>query len=227
MIHQEVLPPPRCLARPLTITVWSQRDYDIVQTLTLRVRLLAITQAVSIWWPGQRTERNARRRLRRLVLAGLLERYIVNAHPLLAPAKPLACWQPQQPPPDAYALSLRARSRWKQSAAPLEVFAASKKSANLFGSEAHGLPKLEQRDHDLLLADAYVAHRKAGSKAQNWIGENFLPKAGFQIKDPDAFFTDEHGHIVHVIESAGRYSPKQIATFHDHCDSLNFSYELW
>ena len=224
----QILPPADCHRLPEAVSVWTQRDYDIVHTLAIRLRLMTISQAAAIWWPRQSTQRHARRRMRHLVHARLLQRYIINAHPLLEPKQPLVTWRPGEARPDCREVSERARSRWNSPAIPTEVYTASKQAANLFAADSHGLPALDHRDHDLLLADAYVAYRvQKPSEADRWIGEDFLPKAGFRIKDPDAFLIDDKGRPARVIESAGRYSTKQIASFHDHCKSLALSYELW
>ena len=122
----------------------------------------------------------------------------------------------------------RGQGRWNSLAVPTEVYTASRQAANLFAGDSHGLPALEHRDHDLLLADAYVAYRtNRPEEAARWIGEDFLPKAGFRIKDPDAFLIDDSGRPMRVVESAGRYNRKQIASFHDHCQTLSLPYELW
>lgn len=224
----QIVPPSECRLLPQSISAWTQRDYDIVQTLAIRLRLIAISQVVRLWWPTQSTQRNARHRLRQLVEAGLLLRYIINAHPLLESQRPLAAWNPGQQLPNCRAVSGQSRSRWKHGAVPTEVYVASKKAAHLFGGDSYGLPALEHRDHDLLLADAYLAYRgQRPAEAANWIGEDFLPKAGFRIKDPDAFLIDRTGRPTRVIESAGRYSTKQIASFHEHCQDLSLPYELW
>ena len=101
-------------------------------------------------------------------------------------------------------------------------------AANLLGSTSCGLPKPEHRDHDLLLAAVYVHYRTQHPKtAALWIGEHVLTKAGYRIKDPDAFLRDEQGRILQVIESAGRYSSAQVESFHEHCAELSLPYELW
>ena len=57
--------------------------------------------------------------------------------------------------------------------------------------------------------------------------EDCLPKAGYRIKDPDAFLVNSAGEVLRVIESAGRYSIAQIESFHDHCVQYGLPYELW
>lgn len=217
----QVFSPASHVQLPDSVAVWTQTDFDIAQTLALRIRLLARSQATRLW-------PNADERLPRLVSAGLVEQFKINAHPLLQPQKPLASWVPGQTEPDFMAISTRAQARWNCAAVTSEVFAASKKTANLFGGDAHGLPPVEHRDHDLLLSDAYVFYRDRRSEvALRWIGEDFFAKAGFKIKDPDAFLVDDVGQFRCVIESAGRYSTRQVQSFHDYCVVHNLPYELW
>lgn len=207
---------------------WNSRDLEIVETLTRRVRLFSIEQIAAGWWRGGPPLRLVRRRLRRMVAAGLLQRSVVNAHPLLPLTKPLARWEPGGRPPDFAAVSLCARKRWAEIPTPQEVYFAGPLAANLFGSTAGSLPPMIHRDHDLLLAQVYVLYRtRRPDEAVRWIGEDSLPKAGYRIKDPDAFLIDCQGRIERVVESAGRYSPDQVESFHDHCRDHDLPYELW
>lgn len=206
---------------PGGIAVWTQTEFDIVQTLTNRIRLCAASQTIRIW-------QDAPAKLQRLVNAGIIEQYTINTHPLLNPTVPLVAWLPGKPEPDFKTISMAARTRWKSAAVSTEVFAASRQAANLFGSDSHGMPPIEHRDHDLLLADVYTFYREQRPEvAARWIGEDFFPKAGFQIKDPDAFLMDDDGKLRCVIESAGRYSTQQVASFHDYCVVHDLPYELW
>jgi hypothetical protein len=98
----------------------------------------------------------------------------------------------------------------------------------LFGSTAGGSLSLPHLDHDLRLASLYVHYRRHFPDwARLWIGEHALPKAGYRIKDPDAFLQDKTGRVLRVIESAGRYSSWQVESFHEHCVENQLSYELW
>ena len=216
--------PPSELMRPKDAH-WSLFEFDLLQTLATRLRMLATPQIASVW--GMQPEEVACR-VEPLVTSGLLEMYTINAHPRLQPARPVFGWQPGTPAPDVDITSRAVKSRWCSPSVPTGIVIASKKTANLFGADCHGLPKVEERDHDLLLADAFVAHRTSRrSSALRWIGEDFLPKAGYKIKDPDAFLLGNDGEPIGVIESGGRYGSKQIASFHDYCESLALPYELW
>lgn len=201
--------------------------FDLLEILTRRVRLLSLVHLKSLWHPSERNRRTLARRLSRLRANGLVDVHTINVQ-VLNPISPLFAWKPGDDEPNCEALARRSHSRWTCGAVPMTVCVASAITANLFGSTASGLPRLEQRDHDLLLAAVYVAyclHRP--HEAALWVGEHALPKAGFQIKDPDAFLIDRTGRVLRVIESAGRYRPGQIETFHEHCSDEGFPYELW
>ncbi len=207
---------------------WTSRDLDIVETLTRRVRLLTTEQVARIWWPGQGSLRTVRRRMKRLTAGGLLARTIVNVHPLLKVQRPLQSWYPGQPEPNFEQGSQRAQNRWGQPAQPTEVYWPTAVAANLFGSTARRLPDLNHRDHDLLLGQVYVLYRtKRRHEVDQWIGEDALGKAGYGIKDPDAFLLDKTGSPWRVIESAGRYNAAQVESFHHHCAERELPYELW
>ena len=207
---------------------WTHRDFDIAETLARRVRLLSLAQICRIWWPQARSPRIVRRRLGRLAAGGLVHRAIVNVHPPLDVSRPLAAWQPTEAEPDFLEVSVRAKARWRETSGPQELFFATRLAANLFGSTAGQLPALNHRDHDLLLGQVYALYRATRpAAAREWVGEDSLPKAGYRIKDPDAFLVDASGSLLRVIESAGRYSAAQCHSFHEHCAEHDLPYELW
>lgn len=200
---------------------------DLLETLTRRVPLISVAQLKALWRISPRNRRVLRRRVRRLCVAGLLEVHTINVQ-VLNPAGPLFAWRSGADEPDPEMLSRRSQERWQSPAVPTTVYVASRRVANLFGSTSAGLAKLEHRSHDLLLAGVYIFYRlRRPQQAALWIGEHALPKAGFQIKDPDAFLIDGQGQVVRVIESAGRYRPCQIESFHEHCADEGLPYELW
>lgn len=206
----------------------TDRDLDLLETLTLRVRMLTLKQAGQLGWSDNRNLKPVRRRLLQMSKGGLIELHVINAHPELPVKRPLAAWRPGDEEPDAGLLSRSARTRWSVAARPTEVCVAGPLAACLFGSSARGLPAVEHRDHDLRLAAVYVHYRKCQPESASlWVGEHALPKAGYRIKDPDAFLRDSHGGVLRVIESAGHYSRGQFASFHQHCFEHDLPYELW
>ena len=209
----------------LTLT---DRDLDLLDALTLRVRLLTLRQLTELWWPNGNNQRCARHRLECLEAARLVEIHRVNAHPLLPVARPLFEWRPGDAEPDCEHVAACCRDRWNRPAVPMTVCVATSLAANLFGSTARGVPHRDHRNHDLRLASIYVAYRlQRPQLAALWIGEHGLAKAGHRIKDPDAFLRHDNGQVFRVIESAGRYGEAQVQSFHDHCEANDLPYELW
>jgi hypothetical protein len=204
------------------------RDLDLLETLTCRVSLLGTAQAVALAWPSTRRQGTARGRLSRLARAGWIRLRTVNAHPPLPVIEPLCAWQPGDEDPDYSRIARKAQQRWSQAARPTEICFADKRCASLFGSTAACRLTGSHVDHDLRLSAVYVHYRRqCPTLASLWIGEHALPKAGYQIKDPDAFLRDQQGRVLRVIESAGRYSATQVERFHEHCADNQFPYELW
>jgi hypothetical protein len=208
--------------------MWTVQDIDLVETLARRVGMLSAEQIALIpWGLSSSGTHKAEPRLRKLIASDLVANTIVNAR-RLARSEPVYQWNPGQDDPDFEQIVEIITSRWPRAAEPVQVYWATKRTANLFGSSAGQLPKLDHRDHDLLLADAYVSYRlRRPTEAVRWCGENAVPKAGYRIKDPDAFLVAPSGRILRVIESAGCYGLKQICEFHDHCASEQLPYELW
>ena len=207
---------------------FTERDHDLLETLTHRVAMLTTRHTAALWWPKAENQRAMLRRLGRLTKCGWIECYIINAHPPLPVIRPLFVWKPGKADPDCERLSQQSRTRWSMAALPTEVWVASSATAATFGSTARRLPPPEHYDHDLRLASVYVHYRTMYPRlAGQWIGEHALPKAGYRIKDPDAFLRNRNGQVLRVVESAGRYSPAQVQSFHEHCVEYDLPYELW
>ncbi|HQX48439.1 MAG TPA: hypothetical protein PLY87_00080 [Planctomycetaceae bacterium] len=210
------------------MTTWTHRELDIVDAHTRRVRMMTLSQIGQVWWPELGSQNALRNELKRLCEGGLLKRTIINAHPRLTIQSPVSVWQPSQTEPDIQRVAERVRSRWRYGGEPTEVYWASTKAANLFGSGAGQLPNVLHRDHDLLLSEVYVFYRlRRPDVVHRWASEDVFPKAGFRIKNPDAFLFDDSGHPMRVVESAGRYGIRQIESFHQHCVERDLPYELW
>ena len=207
--------------------LWTDRDLDIVETLTRRVRLLTLEQVAGIWWPDAVTLRVVRRRLRKLADAGLIERRVINIGVRPTPLTPLVGWSPGDDVPNADQISRLARSRWIRGTVSRELVSATKLAANLFGSTLTGLPPVHHRDHDLLLSDVYAHYRKAKPvPASDWRNADSLP-GDRNLPRADAFLVDAEQTVIRAIKSAGRAKPKVISTFHVRLANANLAYELW
>jgi hypothetical protein len=213
----------------MVVEGWTPRDLGIVEALAAKVCLLSLRQIALGWWaPSKRTEEHAAERLRTLAKAGLVQRYEVNAHPPLDLVGPVVSWCPGEPEPDGEDVSRRLRERWTEASTPTTVYAASKLAANVFGCSGGELPSVEHRDHDLLLGEVFIRYRReAPDLASRWVGEAARPKAGYRIKDPDAFLVDAAGKVTRVIESGGKYDRERVEAFHRHCVAEELPYELW
>ena len=210
------------------MTMWTHRELDIVDALTRRVRRMTLSQIGELWWPELGSQKALRTELKRLREGGLLRRTMINAHPRLAIKSPVFFWQPSQTEPDIHRVAEKVRRRWQYGGEPTEVYWASSHAANLFGSGAGQLPNVRHGDHDLLLSEVYVFYRlRRPDVVHRWASEDVFPKAGFRIKNPDAFLLDDSGHPMLVVESAGRYGIRQIESFHQHCAERDLPYELW
>lgn len=203
------------------------RDLDVVHTLARRVRLLTLADVVRVWWPDSYSFQTAWHRLRELAAGEWVQLARVNLRAVPA-TDPLVVWSPGRPEPDAEALAHAARSRWSGPSVPTAVAYAGKRAANVYGSTAGRLPAVNHRDHDAHLGAVYAFYRERRShEADDWVGEDARPKAGFRVKDPDALLVDAAGQPYRVIEGAGRYTPEQVEAFHGHCADRELPYELW
>lgn len=209
----------------------TDRELDLIETITRRVRLLSFPQIAAIWWPTIVSREGCQRRLSNLVQNDWLEHQTILAHPSQPVDMPVLNWSPEMDfaaQKDIANVGHHVRTRWSRPAVPAQVYVASNKAASLFGSTACGFPSREHWNHDLHLAAVYVQYRQRfPDRARQWIGEHALPKAGYRIKDPDAFLVDENGRVVQVIESAGKYSHKQLEQFVKHCYRQRVAFELW
>lgn len=201
---------------------------EIVDALTCRVNQMSVEQIEAAWCPRTMSQKAFRRELKQLLDTGLVMRTTTVAHPRLAIESPLVAWSPNDDEPDFESVAHVIRARWRQPDCLIEVYWASAKAANRFGSAGGRRPNVTHLDHDLLLSDVYVYYRtRHPDLAKCWIGENAIPKAGYRTKDPDAFLLDGSGIPVRVIESSGRYGIRQIQSFHNHCVDHDLPYELW
>ncbi len=207
---------------------WTPAIYDLMETLTCRVRLLSLSHVHKGWQSQFGSSKAVVNAVRQLVDAGMIvgDVWEMQASPI--GERPLASWMPKQATPDFVRIEELVRNRWDETRQPTPVVAASHRAARLFGASAGGLPPVNHRNHDLLLSAVYLHYRTTQPElARAWLGEDAVSMAERGVKNPDAFLFDEKGHIVRVIESAGRYSLKQLESFHLHCQSADLPYELW
>lgn len=208
---------------------WTQRDIEILESLATKIRVLSLEQIAKNWWGGSKNPvADARKRISKLRKAGLIIRYQINTHPMLQLEKPVISWFPNHDLPDFSSVAWRLKQRWTLPHYPTWIFIASKSTANLFASNSGTLKDPAQVTHDLHLAEVYLKCRKTRPRlARAWVGEDAFGKAGYGIKDPDAFIMNSNGDAIHIIEFGGKYSSDRIRDFHEHCAQRSLGYELW
>jgi hypothetical protein len=207
---------------------WTPGIHDLMETLTCRVRVLTLSHVQRGWTESPGSTGTAVESVQRLVKAGLLQGEVRELPPSPVGDHPLCRWSPGDREPDLMRLEQIVRNRWDSQPVPTPIVAATDKAARLFGSSSAGLPPANHCNHDLLLAEVYVRYRCTQPElAKSWLGEDAVEIAERGVKNPDAFLFDAEGKVVRVIESAGRYSLRQLDAFHRHCAAAELPYELW
>lgn len=209
---------------------FNDHDRDLLTALTLRVRLFTAQQVARFWLFDGRPASlsNARRRLRSLCAARLLEERPILAEPALKLQSPIVAWNVDDPPPAFHAVAWRLQCRWTESASETVVYLATDFAADTFGGVAARLPTLGQETHDLHVSEVYLLmRRERPALAKFWLGEEVIRPTRIEEKLPDAVIVNAAGVPVRVIEFGGRYDHKRVAAFHLDCQSRGLPYELW
>jgi hypothetical protein len=208
----------------------TERDREILKALTVKVRVLALEQIASAWWPETDSgRRNARRRLEEFAASGLVARTRVHARPLLSLEGPVFRWNPGEPGPDCGRLSWRLQSRWDKPPQTITVFYATRKAVNRFGGVARGkIKNLSQLSHDVHVGAIYLLFlRTQPLLGTAWMGEDVLAPARKHQKLPDAVLCDDAQNPLRAIEFGGAYPPERLAAFHEDCARRKLPYEIW
>lgn len=207
------------------------RDLQIVRTLSLKVRIFSLPQLASAWWrPTKAGQDNARRRLRVVCEAGLLQCTQVMARPLPAIETPVVTWTPGEPEPDFGSASWLLQSRWTEPPRQTTVYLATKKGGNRFGAPRRGELKLSlQATHDLGVSEVYLQLLRADPEAASqWVGEDAFASSRRGQKLPDAMLVAGSGEEPRmVIEFGGAYARHRLESLHRDCQARNLPYQLW
>lgn len=205
------------------------RDREILEVLTLRVRLLTAPQIARTWWSGENAGKGAARRLRDLETLGMLERFTVYAHPELPLSGPVYCWTPGDLAPNFGALSYRLTSRWKEAHRPAPAVIATKAAANYFGGHGAKRPKRVEENHDVHQAAVFLALRaQSPDLVRTWRAEAAIRRSRPDApgeKLPDAIITVNGSEK--IIDFGGSYSAAKLEGFHEWAEQRGTAYELW
>lgn len=204
------------------------RDREILETLTLRIRVLSVAQIGRVWWRDSASPVSiVRRRLKQLQEAGYVEPLNLMAHPELPLTEPIVNWRPGDPAPDFGAVSWRLRSRWTQPLVNTTCAIATRSAGQFFGGYGGRKPRRAETTHDLHLSAIFLRMRTLEpSRAATWISEADRKKdSGYGEKLPDGIVID--GQQKTAIEFGGAYDKPKLQEFHAFCDQQALAYEIW
>jgi hypothetical protein len=203
------------------------RDSAILDAITLRVRVLSLSQIVRWFWNGERQYGSAVRRMNQLARAGLVEVVTMLAGTEIALLEPLIAWRPGEPPPNWEALLTETRSRWVGPVRTARCVVATRRSAVRFGGVVRP-PRNSEVTHDLHLSQIYLRLRAANPhRARHWVGEfQCLSTFGGQGKVPDALLR-RPGQLIAVEVVGASYGARKLEEFHRFCVDKKLAYELW
>ncbi len=208
-------------SRDLSLT---DRDERLLLALTLRIRLITAGLAARYW---ETSPQYARRRLRRLQQADLIQVFSVLAHPLLSLEDPVFVWNPEVADPHFGKLRYQLQSRWTKAATSTTVFLATKKAVHIFGGHGGVFSQPFQATHDIHVTALYVRHVLADDGSLSWQSEDALRRQTKHGKTPDAILLNHLQQPVRAIEFGGSYGQERVRAFHRACVHQNLPYELW
>lgn len=221
------LPRPCATIRRVTLT---ERDAEILQCLTHKVRVFTIPQLARTWWPtSAHAEANAQARIKLLAENGLAERLTILAHPEIELPAPIAIWKVGDPAPNLGAASWALRSRWAKPPIRTQCLVATKRAGIYFGGNGGGrLPRRSEQTHDIHMGALFLQFRELLPELiPYWVSEETLraesPERGEKV--PDAMIRT--GDSRRIIEFGGAYPKKKLESFHTYCREKGLPYELW
>ena len=213
---------------PLRLT---SRDSEILDHLSMSVRLFSLDQIARAWWGDSEDPRKlADERILRLARAGWVERYSVLARPIPEITAPVVCWRTGQSPADFGKVAWQVQSRWKKGPRKcLVVVASDRTTKSRLGKSARGIRQYFQLTHDLGVAETFLRFRETRpEEATLWRGEGMIASLRRQRKVPDAIIS---GVAIWppklIVEFAGDYARNRIEVFHWFCEKERLAYELW
>ncbi len=207
---------------------FTDRDRELLQALSQKVRLFGQRQLADHLWNGELA--NARRRLKRLEQAGLVTKVTVQARTLPPLETPLFSWRPDETAPDFGAIAYRCQQRWKSRAVrPTSAWIITESGARAFGGVGRGeLKHATQATHDLGVAAVWLRLRQVAPQwAAAWRGEDVMADTRHGQKLPDGFIVDETGNVAWIIEFAGAYDTDRVRAVHQDCVDRRLPYQLW
>lgn len=204
------------------------RDHELLQSLSQKVRLFSQRQVAEEFWDGALP--NARRRLKQLAGNDLLSRITVHARSIPVLESPLASWRPGDSVPNFGQVAYRCQVRWRhRPVRSCTAWLATEKTAQHYGGVRRGeLKNPVQATHDLGVAAVWLRLRQVAPQwAAAWRGEDLLAHTRIGEKLPDAFIVNHQEQVVWVIEFGGGYDADRVKAFHEDCAQRDLPYQMW
>lgn len=209
----------------------TSRDGELLDALSLRVRMLTLAQIARTWWSdSEYPQLAAHERLDRLVHAGWLYRTRGRAHCLAPFAAPHVVWSAGHWIPEFGPIAWRLRQRWSGPAVPVTIYLATARTARRFGGRRRDrIARPFQIAHDLGTAEMFLAVRRHRPELMHrWIDEDRLAPYRRGQKLPDAVIAARPGADIElVLEFGAGYSKRRLAAFHADNESRGLPYEIW
>lgn len=202
---------------------WTEHEFDILETMTRKIKLMAEKQLIQIIPIAAGTDTNFTLPIDRLLQAELLLTTTINARPLSE--VPFIAWKPDDESPDFDLVWQRVRGDCHQSTQPTRVYWAAPQTANLFGVRGGLLSPVSERGNDLRLAAAFVKHHALGTQA-HWLGPTMASKCIESSRPADAAIVGLDGGLQLKIAVA-RGDAQRLREFHDACVNSGTAYEVW
>lgn len=207
----------------------TERDNEILATLTRRVKALSLTQVQGAWWPGA-TSRTVLSRMRQLESNGWLQVVGLPAKGIdFRVTNPLVPADELPGVLELRSLVAIARSRWQAPVRVVQSVAATRQAARYFGGHAQ-VPRPSEATHDLFLSAVYLRYLcTTPSDIESWLGERQVARLvdGGDSKVPDALLKSS-AHGLTAVEVVGEsYSATKLEAFQSFCSSRGWRCELW
>ena len=206
----------------------TDRDQEILQALSICVRLFSQTQIADHWFDGDKA--NTRRRLRQLKEQNLIIGIMVRARTLPDLIKPVITWRPGDGTPDFGKASYTLRGRWTgRSVRTVSTYIAAQRATHMYGGRGCGeLKKPGQAGHDLGVSQVWLQMANSSPEwAEAWRGEDVMAHTRRGEKLPDGFVVNSNSEVVCVMEFGGSYDHQRVKAFHEDCCVRDLPYQMW
>lgn len=206
----------------------TDRDQEILQALSINVRLFSQTQIADHWFEGDKA--NTRRRLRQLIEQELIIGVTARARTLPDLTQPVITWRPGDQTPDFGKASYSLRGRWTgRSVRSVSTYIAAQRATQLFGGRGSGeLKNPAQAGHDLGVSQVWLKFAVSSPDwADAWRGEDVMAHTRRGQKLPDGFVLNRNNEVVCVMEFGGSYDQQRVREFHEDCCLRNLPYQMW